>query len=133
MNFKNVFPPEDVVINVPIPDVVPIETNGYCSKCESSPSNISNVWWIALVPPNDTLIILLTPVIIDVSIPTPWPYVIPELELVILKNLDSYFKLLSVPAVWPEVLKWYVPIPIAVVPNPTILDLTSTWFTDVFS
>ena len=31
LNFKNVFPPEDVVINVPIPDVVPIETNGYCS------------------------------------------------------------------------------------------------------
>ena len=80
--------------------------NGYCSKWLSSPSNINKVWWIALVLPNETLIILLTPVIIDVSIPTPWPYVIPELELVMFKNLDSYFKLLSVPAVWPVVLKW---------------------------
>ena len=34
LNFKNVFPPEDVATNVPIPDVVPIETNGYCSKCD---------------------------------------------------------------------------------------------------
>ena len=45
-----------------------------------------------------------------------------------MKYLDSYLALLSVPAVWPALLKWCVPIPAAVVPNPTILDLTLTSF-----
>ena len=45
-------------VNVPIPVVVPMDTNGYWVVYASFPSQTVNNWWIALVSPIETLILL---------------------------------------------------------------------------
>ncbi len=109
----------------------------------SVPSHIVNIWWIALVSPIETLILLLNEVILVELIPlgespayapgVVLSKAVPPVETPILRNEDSNLKDFSVPGAWPESLNLCVPTPTAVVPNPTILDLTLTELVPVFS
>ena len=126
-NFKLRLDPLSSEEKVPIPRSVPTDMKGYWVIKLSVPSWAVKTWCRALVLPIETLTILLIVVSLDVVN----PHIVPVDP--ILTNLDSNLPEFSDPSDWASNLNLYVPIPDAVVPKPTILDLTKTWFDLSFS
>ena len=125
MRFRSL--PTSVDENVPIPDVLPIDKNGYWTVCESVESWATKTWWRALVEPLDTL---TNPFKVEISF-SKNVAIVDAVET--FENLDSNLVVFSVPSSWPSNLNLYVPIPAAVVPIPIILVLTKTSFGWSFS
>ena len=120
--FPDISPP-----NVPIPVVDPADTNGYWTVRISSASRIETIWCIADVSPQDTLtsdfaelssVLFKVAYVIVLEVPVAYP--------------DSSLTLLSPPGGWSATEKRYVPIPVVVVPNPTIFALASNELTTLF-
>ena len=107
-------------VKVPIPDVLPIDRYGNCVICVDVSSWVTTTLWRELVSPADTLTKLLIVLTVSEENPT-----IVEAELTLLKSASKMSDL-SDPATWSASLNLWVPIPAAVVPNPTVLDLTRT-------
>ena len=126
-NFKFKFDPLYSDENVPIPESVPIDINGYCVMKISSPSCAIKTWCRALVFPIETLTILLTVVSLEVVNPA-----ITAVEAILTK-LDSNLAEFSDPFGCACDLNLNVPIPIDVVPKPTIFELSKTWLGLSFS
>ena len=113
--------------NVPIPDVLPIDKNGYWVVNVSVSSCTTKTWCNALVEPLDTLTILLK---LDTSSYKNEDTVVATDTFA---KFDSNLTVLSEPSICPEDLNLYVLIPAAVVPIPMIDDLTDISFNSSFS
>ena len=82
--------------NVPIPDVLPIDKNGYWVVNVSVSSCTTKTWWSALVDPLDTLTILLK---LDTSSCKNEDTVV---AVDTFEKFDSNLTVLSEPSIWPE-------------------------------
>ena len=84
--------------NVPIPDVAPMDTNGYCVTDTSIPSETNNTWCNAEVWPYETLTVDLSDEILLESTTTTSTF---EDDLT---YSDAYTAVCSNPSGWPEYL-----------------------------
>ena len=84
------------------------------------------IWWRALVDPTLTSTRDLTALKLDLS-----SDIIVDAKETVDEYVDWYTALLSFPGIWPGDINLYAPVPIDVVPNPTIFDLTFIGFDEL--
>ena len=93
MRFKSL--PTKVDENVPIPEVLPIDMNGYWTLCESVESWATKTWCKALVEPLETL---TNPFKVEISFSKNVAIVDATDTF---EKLDSNLVVFSVPSSWP--------------------------------
>ena len=96
MRFRSL--PTSVDENVPIPDVLPIDKNGYWTVWESVESWATKTWWRALVDPLETL---TNPLSVEILF-SKNVAIVDDVDT--FEKFDSNLTVFSVSSNWPEFL-----------------------------